>query len=193
MTDTKEHPILDFWFGGISAEGEVSKEKEARWWKKSPEFDSLCQEHFEGDLRSAARGELDHLKSSPMGKLAFILLCDQMPRNMFRDTPEAFAWDSLALATTKELIESGDLLKLVPRAQAFALMPLMHSEEIAEQELAVKMFGELKDRGVDHENFAVAHQKIIVRFGRFPHRNAILGRKSTEEEVEFLKGPGSSF
>jgi uncharacterized protein (DUF924 family) len=188
-----QHPIFEFWFGEISPDGEVDKDKQARWWKKSPEFDALCREHFEADVRAAARGELDQLKSSPRGYVSFILLCDQMPRNMFRDTPEAFAWDPLGLAACKELIESGDVLKLPPRVQAFALMPLMHSEEPEDQALAVEMFGALKERGVDNSDFALAHKKIIDQFGRFPHRNHILGRTSTAEEVEFLKGPGSSF
>jgi uncharacterized protein (DUF924 family) len=187
------HPIFEFWFGEISPEGEVDKEKQARWWKKSPDFDALCRERFEQDLRAAARGELDHLKTSPTGTVSFILLCDQMPRNMFRDTPEAFAWDHLALAATKQLIESGDLLTLPQRVQAFALMPLMHSEDPEVHKLSVQSFEELKERGTDNLDYALSHKKIIDRFGRYPHRNKILGRDSTEEEIEFLKGPGSSF
>ena len=132
-----DHSIFEFWFGDIADGGEVDEEKKARWWKKSPDFDALCREHFEADLRAAAKGELEDLKCSPKGYVSYILLCDQMPRNMFRDTPEAFAWDHLALAATKELIDSGDLLKLDPRVQAFALMPLMHSEEADVQELSV--------------------------------------------------------
>jgi uncharacterized protein (DUF924 family) len=116
-----------------------------------------------------------------------------MPRNIFRDTPEAFAWDHLALEATMQLIESGDLLELPQRVQAFALMPLMHSEDAKVQELSLKSFGELKERGTDNLEFALSHKKIIDRFGRYPHRNKILGRESTEEEIEFLKGPGSSF
>ena len=188
-----KHPIFKFWFGDIEEGREVDKDKQARWWSKSAEFDSLCRDRFEEDLRAAAKGELDHLKSSPRGYVSFILLCDQMPRNMFRDTPEAFAWDHLALAATKELIDSGELLKLDPRIQAFALMPLMHSEDPEVQELSVKMFAELKERGKDNSDYALAHKKIIDQFNRYPHRNEILGRKSTAEEIEFLKGPGSSF
>ena len=188
-----EHPIFEFWFGDIGSEGEIDEAKQARWWKKSSDFDALCREHFEEELRAVKRGERDELKKTPRGQVSYILLCDQMPRNMFRDTPEAFAWDSLALAATMELIESGDLLKLHPRVQAFALMPLMHSEDAEVQVQSLKSFTELKERGVDNCDFAISHKKIIDRFGRYPHRNKILGRTSTEEEIEFLKGPGSSF
>ncbi len=187
------HAIFEFWFGEISSEGEVDKEKQARWWKKSADFDALCREHFEGELRAAARGELDHLKSTPHGTVSFILLCDQMPRNMFRDSPQAFAWDHLALEASKQMIDSGDLLQFPSRVQAFALMPLMHSEDPEVHLLSLQSFTELKERGADNLDYAISHKKIIDRFGRYPHRNKILGRESTDEEIEFLKGPGSSF
>jgi uncharacterized protein (DUF924 family) len=190
---TQAHSIFEFWFGAISDEGQIGDEKRARWFKKSPDFDSLCREHYEAALHSAAQGELEDLKKTPEGCVSFVLLCDQMPRNIFRDTPEAFAWDHLALQATMELIESGALLALHPTVQAFALMPLMHSENREVHELSIKMFDELKERGHDNSPYAISHKKIIDRFGRYPHRNAILGRESTEEEIEFLKGPSSSF
>lgn len=188
-----DHAILEFWFGALTPDGEVDKEKQARWWKKSPEFDSLCRESFEQDLRAVARGELDDLKSSTRGCLALILLCDQMPRNMFRDTPDAFAWDARALQTSMQLIESGDLQALHPLERQFALMPLMHSEDREVHELSVKMFAELAEHGADTGDYARRHKDIIDRFGRYPHRNAILGRPSTDDEIAFLKEPGSSF
>jgi uncharacterized protein (DUF924 family) len=187
------HPIVDFWFGSITPEGEVAPEKQARWWKKSPEFDGLCREHFEAELQAIADGKLESLKDGPRGYLAYILLCDQMPRNIFRDTPKAFAWDALALAATRELIESGGLLELHPREQSFALMPLMHSEDKEVHELSLRMFEELAERGIDTAGYAKKHKDIVDRFGRYPHRNKILGRESTAEEIEFLKEPGSSF
>ena len=189
----KDHPILEFWFGPIPPGGQVGQAKQARWWKKSADFDSLCREQFEQDLAAAARGELDALQSTARGSLAYILLCDQMPRNMFRDTPEAFAWDTRALAATMQLIESGKLLTLHPLEQQFALMPLMHSEDGETHKLSLKMFTELAERGAGTSDYAKAHKDIIDRFGRYPHRNAILGRSSSDEELAFLKEPGSSF
>lgn len=187
------HPILEFWFGSLSPEGEVAPEKQARWWKKSAEFDSLCKERFESDVQAASRDELEDLRATPRGALAYILLCDQIPRNIYRDTTDAFAWDARALAATMALIESGEFLTLFPREQAFALMPLMHSEDLDVHTLSIKMFTELAERGVDTVDYARAHQKIIMRFGRYPHRNVIVGRESSAEEIEFLKEPGSSF
>jgi uncharacterized protein (DUF924 family) len=188
-----EHPILDFWFGPISDNGEVAQETQSRWWKKDPEFDALCLTTFESDLQAIARGEREDLKESLRGCLAYILLCDQMPRNMYRDTPDAFAWDERARQATKELIQRSDYATLHTCERSFVLMPLMHSEDKDDQEISVKMFAELNSESGEQNKYAQAHKDIIDRFGRYPHRNKILGRESTEEEVEFLKQPGSSF
>lgn len=188
-----DHAILDFWFGPFDEAGAVSPERRQRWWTKSETFDTLCRESFESELVAAVAGEREELKSSARGSLAFILLCDQVSRNIYRDTPGAFASDPLALATTRVLIESPGYDALRPAEKSFALMPLMHSEDLAVHELSLKYFEALKAEGQDNLNFAEQHKAIIARFGRYPHRNAILGRTSTPEESEFLTKPGSSF
>lgn len=193
MQDALHTQILEFWFGTIDAEGNVAPETQTRWWKKSSEFDARCREQFLVPLQAAANGELQAPKRPAQSVLAYIVLCDQLSRNIFRDTPRAFATDPLALAATLELIESGLLDMLRPVEKSFALMPLMHSEKPSIQELSIAHFSVLKEEGKDNLDFALRHKAIIDRFGRYPHRNAILGRESTPEEVEFLRQPGSSF
>lgn len=190
---TTDHPVLSFWFGTINSDEPIAADKQARWWKKSVEFDTHCRGEFEEELAAISRDEREHLKSSTRGLLAYILLCDQLPRNIHRDTPKAFAWDPQALAATMQLIEGGELETLHANEHAFALMPLMHAEDREVQVLSLKMFTELAKRGVDTIDYAQAHKDIIDRFGHYPHRNAILGRNSTPEELSFLEGPGSSF
>jgi uncharacterized protein (DUF924 family) len=193
MTDAMQKKVLEFWFGTLGPSGEVAPEKQARWWKKSSDFDSLCREQFEEELKAAAQGKVNPPTNTARSALAFIILCDQFSRNMYRDTPGSFASDTLALSVTQELIATGKLSELSPVEKSFALMPLMHSEDILVQEQSVEQFGALKEEGHDNLDFAVRHKKIIDQFGRYPHRNAILGRESTPEEVLFLDGPGSSF
>ncbi len=188
-----EHPILEFWFGTIAEDGSVSSDTRKRWWTKSPAFDDLCREQFEAELLAAAAGQREALKQSLRGSLAFILLCDQISRNIYRDKPESFATDPLALAVSKQLIESARDKQLTPVERSFAYMPLMHSEDPAVQELSIEKFTELQQAGHDNLEFAIRHKAIIDRFGRFPHRNAILGRTSSSEELAFLEQPGSSF
>lgn len=193
MEVATQNRVLQFWFGEPGVHGEVHAEKQARWWKKSDEFDALCKEQFETELKAAADGELTPPTDTARGALAFIILCDQLSRNMYRDTPAAFATDSLALGVTQHLIETGVLGELSVVERSFALMPLMHSEELAVQEQSLAQFAKLKDEGKDNLSFAERHKEIIDRFGRYPHRNAILGRESTPEEITFLTQPGSSF
>jgi len=188
----KNHPILEFWFGDISETGEVAPELVKRWWTKSAEFDALCRANFEDDIKAAVLGELE-AGDTARGGLAFILLCDQISRNIYRDTPGAFATDGLALAATIRLIESGKVDDLHPNEKAFVYMPLMHSEDKEVQKISLERFTSLKEEGYDTVNFAVRHKDIVDRFGRYPHRNDILGRESSAEEKEFLEQPGSSF
>ncbi len=192
MTEETKQKLLDFWFGPIAEDGTVASEKQSRWWKKSADFDALCRSEFQTSLQSACAGELKATNDAK-GGLAYIILCDQLSRNMYRDTPGAFASDPLALAITRALIEDGSLAQLSPVERSFALMPLMHSEELSTQELSVEQFALLKADGKDNLDFAERHKAIIDRFGRYPHRNAILGRESTAEEETFLAEPGSSF
>ncbi len=193
MDQSTSKRVLEFWFGDIDENGAVAPETQARWWKKSDDFDALCRDQFEADLRAAASGELPPPKGNARHALAYIVLCDQLSRNMHRGTPGAFATDGLALAVSQELIRTDALGELSLVERSFALMPLMHSEERSVQEQSVSEFSKLKEEGRDNLSFALAHKEIIDRFGRYPHRNAILGRESTAEEAAFLTQPGSSF
>ncbi|MEO0973806.1 MAG: DUF924 family protein [Pseudomonadota bacterium] len=176
--------ILEFWFVSIEPK---------QWWKKDAEFDTLCLTRFGAAYEAAARGEFEDWKASPLGCVALCLLLDQVPRNAFRETPQAFATDANALAVTHHAVACGFDLdpSLDDSHRQFLYMPLQHSERIEDQHEALR----LADRITrwDFAGFAKRHHDIVARFGRFPHRNAILGRESTEEERQFLTQPGSSF
>jgi uncharacterized protein (DUF924 family) len=152
-------------------------------------------------LEAAVRGELDDWQTTSRGRLAKIILFDQFCRNMYRNTPRAFAQDALALALALEAFDNGHYAELQPVERGFVLMPLMHAESAEHQQKCVVEFkklaaeapADLVDYFANCADYAVKHAVIIERFGRFPHRNVILGRESTAEEVEFLKQPGSSF
>jgi uncharacterized protein (DUF924 family) len=146
---------------------------------------------FGDTLEAAARCELFAWRATPEGRLAEILVLDQFSRNIFRDTPRAFAQDALALVLAQELVAGGHDQQLTPKQRAFAYMPYMHSESLAIHAQAVQLFAL---PGLENNlSFELRHQAIIERFGRYPHRNAILGRTSTPEELAFLNEPGSSF
>lgn len=186
--------VLDFWFGPVGSDGEPDQEHRERWWRKSDEFDREIRERFGDSIERGARGELDEWSATTRGRLALIILLDQFSRNVFRDTPRSFAQDERALALALTGIEEGVDRELPARFRAFFYMPLMHSEDRRVQRRSVEVFAALRDGGgPDHVGFAEAHRDIVERFGRFPHRNAILGRPSTPEEAEFLTQPGSSF
>lgn len=187
------HPILNFWFGPIGDDGSVAPEVQKRWWTKSPEFDGLCRSKFEGEVQAARAGEREALKESARGCLAFVLLCDQIPRNIYRDSPLAFASDGIALATTLHMLDTKLDQSLVPVEKSFAYMPLMHAEDRDIQLLSLERFTELEKEGLDNLRFAESHKAIIDRFGRYPHRNTILGRASTPEELAFLEQPARAF
>ncbi len=195
--------ILQFWFGDIAEDGTADEQHSKRWFEKDPEFDAEIRNRFEGMLERAAAGELTHWRVDPHGALAFVLLCDQMPRNMYRDAPEAFAFDGIALDASRAALSAGYHEWLRDQEAAFLFMPFMHSEELDDQRKCVELFETRAERAEagsrvremleKSAGFAKRHMAIIERFGRFPHRNAILGRDSTEEELEFLQQPGSSF
>lgn len=174
--------VLRFWFEEIEP---------AAWWRKDAGFDALVGERFGELLAGAARCELWGWRTTPEGRLAEILVLDQFSRNIHRDTPLAFAQDPLALALAQEAVAGGHDLSLPPARRAFVYMPFMHSESKAVHEEALRLFSH-PDLAFNLE-FERRHQAIIERFGRYPHRNAILGRASTAEEIEFLQQPGSSF
>lgn len=185
--------ILEFWFGKPD-EADYGKPRKV-WFTKKPEFDQEVRSRFLETYRQAAAGELDDWKAEPLSCLALIILLDQFPRNMFRGQPEAFATDPQALAYAKYAVERGFDKQLLPIQRQFVYLPFEHSENLADQHQCLELVSTLKDypdcaSGVD---YAHRHFKVIKRFGRFPHRNKILGRQTTSEEVEFLKQPGSSF
>jgi uncharacterized protein (DUF924 family) len=185
--------ILQFWFGDLDEAGQAPKANQQLWWRKSEETDHLCRERFAADLAAAGAGKLDGWLASPRTCLALVILCDQLSRNIHRDTAEAFATDDRARQATRHALGQGFDRALRPIERGFLLMPLMHVEDLVDQEEAVRRFGELTGSGVDFAGFAKQHRDIVARFGRFPHRNRLLGRATTDEEAEFLKGPGSSF
>ncbi|MCB1671589.1 MAG: DUF924 family protein [Gammaproteobacteria bacterium] len=174
--------VIRFWF---------TETGPAQRFKKDPAFDQLIIDKFSDLHRRASQCELVDWRATPEGALAEIIVLDQFSRNMFRDTPEAFAWDPLALALAQELVRRGDDQQLDAGQRAFAYMPYMHSESKAIHELAMALFSQ---PGLENNyKFELRHKEIIDRFGRYPHRNAILGRQSSADELQFLELPGSSF
>jgi len=180
--------VLDFWFGAPDSRERGRPRKS--WFQKSEPFDAEIRRRFLATWEWAARGELGRWQATPLASLALVVTLDQFPRNMFRGTARAFASDSLALAAARETIARGFDLLLSPVERPFIYLPFAHAEDLAAQRRSLALF-----HGLDPENVRSArrHYEIIARFGRFPHRNAILGRQSTAEEAEFLKQPGSSF
>lgn len=192
--------VLSFWFGDLSS-GAVTPEVAKRWFEKDPAFDEAARAAFEPDAHAAMQGQRDEWASSPRGTLALVILLDQLTRNIYRDTPKAFAGDARALALSREAVARGDDRALSPVERIFLYMPHMHSEDLEVQERSVELFealareleGPLREMADSSADFARRHRDIIARFHRFPHRNAILGRPSTDEELAFLEQPGSSF
>lgn len=174
--------VINFWFVESGHE---------QWFKKDPAFDSLVTERFKFLHSAAMECELHRWRGSPQGRLAEIIILDQFSRNIFRDRKEAFAGDLIALALSQETLHAGAHVSLDVPKKAFLYMPFMHSESAAIHEVAVQLFGEPGLEG--NLAFELRHKAIIDRFGRYPHRNDILGRVSTAEEIAFLKMPGSSF
>lgn len=193
--------VLAFWFGETTDVAETAGRQQALWWGKDAARDREIGEQF-GALRSqAVAGQLADWEQDPQGRLALILLIDQFSRNLFRGDPESFAQDGLALRWTLEGLEQGADRALQPIQRVFFYLPLEHAESRALQARSVALYTALaaevplEQRGLFEGflDFAVKHRDIVERFGRFPHRNAILGRDSTPEEREFLQLPGSSF
>ncbi|MFV5490327.1 DUF924 family protein [Acinetobacter sp. ASP199] len=174
--------ILDFWF---------SAETQPNWFTKSDQFDQSLTEQFSGILEQASQAELWSWRKTAEGRLAEIIVLDQFSRNIFRGTARAFAQDSLALALAQEAISLDLDKQLSPEQRAFLYMPFMHSESRLIHEYALKLFQRLGNPS--NLEYEIKHKIIIERFGRYPHRNQILGRESTEEELSFLTQPDSSF
>ena len=185
--------ILDFWFGREGEEG-YGEFREA-WFTKDPEFDRQVQDRFEGAYEEAAAGRLEHWKDEARSCLALIILLDQFTRNMFRGDPKTYATDDKALEAARHAVEHAYDRELTPYGRLFVYLPFEHSEDLEDQRFSVELFrGLAAEMGSeDLLDYAVRHLEIIERFGRFPHRNEILGRATTPEEAEFLRGPDSSF
>lgn len=166
--------VIEFWF----------KDSAQKWWVKDPDFDELIRNRFSSFMEAASSGELEPWRETAQGRVAEILLLDQFPRNAYRGTERAFATDRLALKRSEEMVAL-DLIRALPEEQkAFALMPFMHSESRAVHVRARELFERFAPANLD---FEIQHKEIIDRFGRYPHRNEILLRKSTPEELSFLK------
>lgn len=194
-------PVLDFWFGPDAPDAEVAAQRQAFWFRGDPALDASIGERFRETVEQAARGELEAWSGEPRGRLAVILLLDQFTRNIHRGTPDAFRFDPQALAHSLEGQSRGQDRALRPIERVFFYMPMEHAESLPVQDESVHRFEALLAE-VDEparpafENFldyARAHRDVVLRFGRFPHRNAILGRESTPEEAAFLLEDGSSF
>ena len=193
--------LLELWFGDSDDDADTARNRSDLWWGQSAETDEMLSARFGQAAAAAAAGVLDHWTGSPRGRLALILLLDQLPRVVHRGTPGAFAQDGKARRVALKGLASGADRLLRPVERVFFYLPFEHSEDLADQQRSVELFRELAaavpgalKRTFDFFfDFAVRHQEIIERFGRFPHRNAILGRESTPEEIEFLKEPGSGF
>lgn len=200
MTETP-NTIISFWFGTDADDAVTARQQSALWWAKRDETDALIRKRFESCVIAAGNGELQEWASTANGRLALILLLDQFTRNIYRDTPAAFALDAQARALCLAGLKSEVNRDLRPIQRVFFYLPLEHSENVEHQRRSVSLFAALVAEVPEHNralfagfaDYAVKHRVIVERFGRFPHRNAILGRPSTREEVEFLKQPGSSF
>jgi uncharacterized protein (DUF924 family) len=185
--------ILDFWFGSEDEEG-YGEFREA-WFTKDREFDREIRDRFEPVYEEAAGGGLDHWKSEAQSCLALIIVLDQFPRNMYRGDARMYAADEKAREAARHAIEHAYDRELSPYGRLFTYLPFEHSEELDDQRLSVELFRGLATEmgSEDLLGYAVRHLEIVERFGRFPHRNEILGRRTTPEEAEFLSGPDSYF
>jgi len=176
------HDVLHFWFDELEPQ---------QWWVKDVKLDQLIRDRFIALHGQAVRCELFHWRDQARGRLAEVIVLDQFSRNMFRGTPGAFACDSLALALAQEAVGSGADKELTQMERNFLYMPFMHSESLSIHDVALELF---RNNGLESSlAYEIKHRVILEQFGRYPHRNDILGRKSTAAEVEFLKQPGSRF
>lgn len=193
--------ILSFWFGELDAEGLATADVQRRWFTKDEAFDAHLRDEYLADHRAIVAEEREHWLVDPRGRLAYVIVLDQFSRNMFRGTAAMFATDPQALRAAKGGIVKGADRALQPAERQFLYMPFMHSEALADQKRCIELFtglrdeseGKVRDMAEYSLRYSVQHHDIIERFGRFPHRNAILERPSTPEETKFLEGPNSGF
>jgi uncharacterized protein (DUF924 family) len=193
--------VLWFWLGDVDGEGLADEVLTQRWWRKDHDFDHEIGAKFEATWQAIMAGDREAWLDDPHGRLAYVIVLDQFSRNMFRGTPRMFDGDATALAAAAHGVKIGLDRALHGHERVFFYMPFMHSEDLSVQERGVELYKGLRDQaeGRTREmvggivDYARKHRDIIARWGRFPHRNALLERDSTPAEAEFLKQPGSSF
>ncbi|HEV8051172.1 MAG TPA: DUF924 family protein [Parachlamydiaceae bacterium] len=193
--------VLEYWFGPLQTADDYPEGKSKLWFGGGNAIDNDIRNCFGKLVEAAIRNELDAWKETPKGRLALLILLDQFTRNIYRGSPEAFAYDGIAQKLVLEGIAQGQDQSLLPVERVFFYLPLEHSEDMGIQKLSVEKFHSVislvpaaqVSHFISFKDYAQRHYDIIAQFGRYPHRNAILGRKSTPEEIEFLKGPNSSF
>lgn len=199
--DPRAAEILWFWFGRISPEGEVTEEKRTKWFRGGAAFDREIEDLFDEEMEAAATGALEAWRETPRGCLALCLLLDQFPRNVYRGKPQAFAQDAKALEIALACIKDGSWQTLALIERVFLLLPLEHAESLPIQEQCVALFRALEQEAPaaqrplfsSYRDYAERHHTLIEQFGRFPYRNTVLGRPSTQEEETFLTETGTSF
>jgi uncharacterized protein (DUF924 family) len=200
MADQPEN-VLAFWFGAPGNAAEVAGRQRTLWFGKSPANDQAVIDHFAATLTAATAGQLDHWAHTPRGRLALVIVLDQFPHHIHRDQPQAFTTDPQSLALSLAALAAGEDRQLAPIERVFLYLPLEHAESLDMQERSVSLYEQLAHEAAADEralfdrflDYAHKHRDVVARFGRFPHRNAILGRASTPDELEFLKQPGSRF
>lgn len=179
MLPPQAREVLEFWYEELTPE---------QWWKRDEAVDAKITARFRALYDELSRNVPQAWLETPKGRLAAVIVLDQFPRNMFRGDPRSYATDSKALSLAKETIDAGGDAELEPYERSFLYMPFQHSEERDVQARSVELFRAL---GIEDQlDFAIKHKEVIDRFGRFPHRNEVLGRPSTPEEIDFLKKPG---
>jgi uncharacterized protein (DUF924 family) len=193
--------ILEFWLGPLDAHGQADAAHRKRWFEKDDAFDQEIADRFGETYAEIAAGRREDWLADPRGRLAYVIVLDQFSRNMFRGSPRTFERDGQALAAAADGVARGDDRGFGIDERAFLYMPFMHSEALSMQDRSLALFtalvadapAELRERLTGGLKYAEKHREIIVRFGRFPHRNGVLQRTSTPEEMEFLQQPGSGF
>lgn len=205
MTSTTDQKsvsdVLTFWFGKLDKNGFATPEASQRWSIKDPAFDDEIRENYEALYQDIVAGKKEDWLKTSDGLVAYVVVIDQLSRNMYRDTAKMYASDEQALTVALKAIDEGRDKNAIFAHRNFLYMPLMHAEDVALQDQCVALYsewsteveGELKADVEKRIGFAIRHRDIVARFGRFPHRNTIVGRPSTAEELEFLTQPGSSF
>ena len=203
ISNMKETPesIISFWFGPEQDSQKISDQKSPLWWSKNDQIDMEIANRFKQLTSDISRNEYPQWQRTPLGLLASIICLDQFPRNIYRGEATAFSFDRQALAMANSMVSKQWDQQLPHVYSVFSYLPFEHSEALADQEKSLSLYAALRDKVSDDERemfegffqFAVKHYEIVERFGRFPHRNDILGRASTKEEQEFLSQPGSSF